>query len=94
MNTDWMKDGACKNHDPELWHPTGTKLQRTKKTRQATAICGAECPVRDQCLTYALTKEPYGTWGGMSEEELITERRRRGMPDVFDSPIYINYANY
>ena len=36
---------------------------------QAKAIC-ARCPVRRQCLVFALnTRQNHGVWGGMTEEE-------------------------
>jgi WhiB family redox-sensing transcriptional regulator len=32
-------------------------------------VC-ARCPVIESCLKHALSvREPYGVWGGMSEEE-------------------------
>ena len=35
----------------------------------AIAVC-ATCPVVEACLKHALSvREPYGVWGGMSEEE-------------------------
>ena len=38
-------------------------------TREAKRICG-ECPVRAECLEYALEEdERFGIWGGMSERE-------------------------
>jgi hypothetical protein len=43
----------------------------------AKAVCRA-CPVRDDCLEYALTNaEPWGVWGGLSADERRVERRRR-----------------
>lgn len=45
----------------------------------AKAICG-ECPVRETCLEYALSRrEPSGVWGGTTEAERrrIIRRRRR-----------------
>ncbi len=39
------------------------------------------CPVRAQCATHALTvREPYGVWGGLTEderEELLGRARQR-----------------
>ncbi len=36
------------------------------------------CPVRGECLNYAVSRpEKYGTWGGLNEEERSSERRRR-----------------
>ena len=38
-------------------------------SREAKRIC-SECPVRIECLNYALRRdERYGVWGGMSERE-------------------------
>jgi WhiB family redox-sensing transcriptional regulator len=40
---------------------------------RAKAIC-QECPVRQECLHYALdVGEPHGIWGGLNESE------RRGL---------------
>jgi WhiB family redox-sensing transcriptional regulator len=37
--------------------------------RAALALC-ATCPVRDECLDYALeARERYGVWGGTTEKE-------------------------
>jgi len=53
------------------------KQQREQREHAAKAIC-ARCPARVECLEYALTTpEKYGVWGGMGEDERVTERRRR-----------------
>jgi WhiB family redox-sensing transcriptional regulator len=42
-----------------------------RQTREAAAkrIC-ADCPVRRECLEYALrVREPFGIWGGLNESE-------------------------
>ena len=45
--------------------------------RKAKAMC-ASCPVRTECLDYAISRpEKYGTWGGLNEDERASERRRR-----------------
>ena len=39
----------------------------------------AACPVIEQCRSYALAaQEPYGIWGGMTEEERREEIRSSG----------------
>jgi WhiB family redox-sensing transcriptional regulator len=46
----------------------------------AKEVC-AECPVRAQCLEYALAERiEHGVWGGSSERERrrMLRRRRRG----------------
>jgi WhiB family transcriptional regulator, redox-sensing transcriptional regulator len=43
---------------------------------EALALC-ATCPVRAQCLEYALrNKESHGIWGGTTPEERRRIRRR------------------
>ena len=49
-----------------------TKAVRRNGTKKAfeSRLEGAKCPVIDACLKHALSvREPYGVWGGMSEEE-------------------------
>jgi WhiB family redox-sensing transcriptional regulator len=46
----------------------------------AKRIC-ATCPVRRQCLEYALANDvSHGVWGGASERERRRIMRRRGAP--------------
>lgn len=77
MNYDpepWKADGACVDHpNPELWFPTkGSPGQRMKEARR---IC-AGCPVRQECLDYALRNhEHFGMWGGLTERERRRHRR-------------------
>ena len=72
---EWMGDAACKHVDPNLFFP-----ERGASLRIARAMC-AECPVRLQCLEYALdNNETCGVWGGASERERRTMRRRRRPP--------------
>jgi WhiB family redox-sensing transcriptional regulator len=68
---DWQLVGACRGRDVEIfYHPYGER-RRDKATRiaQAKQICH-QCPVISQCAAWALTtREPYGIWGGLSEDE-------------------------
>ena len=44
---------------------------------RAKRVCGG-CPVKEQCLTFAMESgEPHGVWGGMSEDDRVNLRRRR-----------------
>ncbi|QOQ39832.1 WhiB family transcriptional regulator [Trueperella pecoris] len=78
---DWQALGSCNTMDPEFFfHPEGERGgPRRRRIERAKRICQT-CPVLDQCREYALThNEPYGVWGGLSEEErnrLARERRR------------------
>ena len=78
---EWQYDGACRNEDPEaFFHPDGERGQnRARREAYAKSVCAA-CPVIAQCAAHALAvREPYGIWGGMSEEdrELIYSRMDR-----------------
>ena len=69
----WPDRAACKGQDTEKWFPVGSG----DPDPHAKATC-AGCPVRTECLEYALSvpvKE--GVWGGLTEDERHSERRRR-----------------
>lgn len=69
----WWTAAACRNVDPDLFHP-----ERGESTAAAKAVC-ARCPVRLECLDWALTHhEKFGIWGGFSDQE----RRRIGYAPV------------
>lgn len=68
---DWQLSGACRGADTVLFfHPDGERgSARRRRQSAAKAVC-ARCPVLTQCRAHALkVHEPYGIWGGMSEEE-------------------------
>jgi WhiB family redox-sensing transcriptional regulator len=53
------------------------KDERLARERAAKAICKL-CPVRRDCLDYAIRiREPHGIWGGLNELERkqVIERR-------------------
>jgi WhiB family redox-sensing transcriptional regulator len=50
---------------------------REIREAKAKAVCES-CPVRHECLDYALRNSVrYGIFGGLGEEERALERRRR-----------------
>jgi WhiB family redox-sensing transcriptional regulator len=53
-----------------FYHPARERCrQKSERITRAKAVCQA-CPVITECATWALqTQEPYGVWGGMSEDE-------------------------
>jgi hypothetical protein len=60
----WKLDGLCRQNAPDAWFPG-----KGGSTRQVKAIC-ADCPVRAECLEYALGRdERFGVWGGLSTPE-------------------------
>lgn len=68
---EWQFEGACRKADPTLFfHPEGERgAARRRRAEAAKAVC-ATCPVLKQCLELSLrVREPYGVWGGLSEDE-------------------------
>lgn len=77
---DWQLQGACRGADPDIFfHPEGERgSARRNRERAAKAVC-AGCPVVAECAAHALSvREPYGVWGGMSEDdrEALLARQR------------------
>lgn len=74
-DTAWMEYGVCRQVDPELWHP---EKGRGDSSQAARAICG-RCPVRVECLEYALAQPGImGIFGGTTESQRrrIIDRQR------------------
>src|SRR5437870_1708886 len=70
---DWVHQARCAGEEPELFFPVGATGPALDQIRRAKAIC-AQCPVRAECLKWALaSRQDHGIWGGMTEEE------RRGL---------------
>lgn len=78
---EWQLQGRCRTTGPEFFfHPEGERgAARAARDRAAKAVC-ATCPVLGQCAAHALAvHEPYGVWGGMSEDDR-DELLARGLP--------------
>ena len=72
----WRRHAICRDTDPDLFFPVGTTGYALVQIDRAKQVC-TECPVRVECLDYALeTNQDSGIWGGTSEEERRTLRRR------------------
>jgi len=72
---EWMTGGVCAQVDPELWFP-----EKGGSTQQAKALCAC-CPVRPECLAYALAHdERFGVWGGASERDRRRMKRTTTRP--------------
>jgi WhiB family transcriptional regulator, redox-sensing transcriptional regulator len=67
----WQEDAACRAVDPELFfHPDNERGRaRRRRARAAKSICN-NCAVIDACRAFAIrTRQPFGVWGGISEDE-------------------------
>jgi WhiB family transcriptional regulator, redox-sensing transcriptional regulator len=70
---DWRAYGHCAEIDPEVWFAVGAREHKFAKK-----ICQS-CPVRQQCLEYAMEAPvDYGVWGGLTERERRRFRRQAG----------------
>ncbi|WP_405699139.1 WhiB family transcriptional regulator [Streptomyces sp. NBC_01383] len=64
-DTTWKGDALCAQTDPEVHFP-----EAGGTSRNAKRTCMA-CPVRPNCLDYAVDTEQYwGVWGGLGQDEL------------------------
>jgi WhiB family redox-sensing transcriptional regulator len=64
----WFEQAACTQSDPDAWYP-----EKGGNVEQAKRVCNHCCPVRPECLDYALdTNQTQGIWGGLS----VNERRK------------------
>lgn len=71
----WADSAACVGLDPVLFFPP--REGPNSGTSAAKAVC-AQCPVRLECLDWALTyNENTGVWGGLSAGERRTLKRER-----------------
>jgi len=73
----WSERAACHDAPPDLFFPVSDLGAAEDQINEAKRIC-ARCPVRTECLQYALRRgEATGIWGGTTEHERRRLRRRR-----------------
>lgn len=76
-----MAKARCRGRDPEVFFVRGAS-----QSRRAVRIC-ERCPVRPECLDYALElRIDFGIWGGM------TERQRRRLLRLADAAGHPTHA--
>ena len=72
----WRDNGTCLDEDPELFFATGNTGPALRQTEEAKAVC-RRCEVVDTCLRWAIeSRQETGVWGGLSEDERRTLKRR------------------
>lgn len=78
---DWFKHASCKG----LTHLMFPKEHKDiTYIAEARRIC-SECPVKQQCLEYALEFPPadmHGVWAGLTSRQLAAEQRRRKIKPI------------
>lgn len=66
----WVEKALCSTMNADAWFPP-----KSGTNNPAKRICNGfggrpPCPVRDECLSYALKyNEEFGVWGGLGEKE-------------------------
>ena len=81
---EWQYEGVCRELPSEMFfHPDGERgPRRRNRENTAKAIC-ASCPVIAACRTHALAvQEPYGIWGGLSEDDRLAILGKDATPDI------------
>ena len=81
------ENGACVGQPVEVWFPNLNVYEATleeirkgrKNMREALRICST-CEVKQRCLEYALSWERHGIWGGTTETDRDTMRRKNNIP--------------
>lgn len=79
----WRDRAACKGVPIDVFYFESDEENRNlkKETEKAKAYC-KECPVIEQCLTYALNEDiKFGVWGGFTSRERGTLRNLFGQED-------------
>ncbi len=78
---EWQYQGACRDLDPEaFFHPDGERGPRRRNRENAAKAVCARCPVIAACRAHALAvQEPYGIWGGLSEDDRTAILERQGV---------------
>jgi WhiB family redox-sensing transcriptional regulator len=67
--SDWRSAAACQSCEPDLFFPLSSSGPAVEQIARAKEIC-ARCPVRRECLAFALrTRQVHGVWGGLTEQE-------------------------
>lgn len=84
VDMSWHDKGRCNDDDVDaelFFHPEKERgAKRTRRAEAAKAVCRA-CPVMGECRSSSLeTREPHGTWGGLSELERAALLEGRPMP--------------
>jgi WhiB family redox-sensing transcriptional regulator len=81
----WRDRAACRGEDPELFFTNGqpgtTPMAKLIALQIAAAkeVCQS-CAARSACLRWALeTRQEYGVWGGLSEQERRRLRRSKAV---------------
>lgn len=79
----WRYEAKCAGTDTDIFYPPRDRKLYKPIADQAKAICwgtgedDVECPVRSECLWYAIEMDDtHGIWGGLSNRERSHLKRK------------------
>src|SRR5215475_10375410 len=74
----WESEALCRGSDELFCRKLNeSEAERVQRERAAKQVCGI-CPVREECLDYALrVRELVGVWGGLNALERLDLMRER-----------------
>ena len=91
---DWVKEAKCAGLLP-LFFPQGEGGGIPAKKVCRGQDGSPPCPVREQCLSYALShREIYGIWGGFTAKERRRFLRRRAIHRTRSRNASMGYVDY
>lgn len=71
LTTEWTQRARCRGLDPEQFF-----VRSLQDARSAIQVC-QRCPVRQECLDYAVDEDiEVGVWGGLTERQRRAYARR------------------
>lgn len=77
---EWQEEALCRQYSVDLFFGPDhaeSEIDRQAREAHAKSIC-QRCPVKEPCLEYAMeTAQKYGIWGGMTDKERSSLKRRR-----------------
>lgn len=73
VDMSWRAQGACAGKPVEWWVPS----EETNAPPAEAVLACATCPVKERCRSHAVDHHEYGYWGGTTDRDRRSIRRRR-----------------
>lgn len=98
----WRLHAACHGQDALFFADEGeAKAAREAREQQARSVCDG-CPVKRDCLDFALRRSLSGIWAGLGERERADLAAQLGIPRLCPAEehvlegdnVYVNAAGY
>lgn len=73
---DWQRSAACHGMDGEVFFPASERVPTSDEVTRARIVCW-RCPVRPECLAWAVNNLPDGIAGGHTAAERRALRKQQ-----------------